>query len=191
MKSPAILVAEFVLILALFAGVGIHLLTPSGALRPDPPLLALTSASFWGGTRIGTSFALYADGVVLYPSENATPASWRQVQLDPTARDELLSAAQTALLPVRNCFASLPAVDGPAINIFLRYHSQILIGGYRGVTRYPPPAKDCEEFTALYQRLREFDAAGSVPATRLDAEGHPSDEGEWIRAIQAVWPDGH
>ena len=141
-----------------------------------------------GGTSIGSSFVLYADGVVLYWSESTRPASWRQIRLDPAPRDELLATAQRALLPIRNCFANLPAVDGPAINIFLRYRSAAIIGGYRGVTRHPPSLIECEGVTALYQRLRDFDAGDSVPATRLGAEGRPSDEAEWIRAVRSVWP---
>jgi hypothetical protein len=190
MKSPAFLVAEFLLVLAILAGVGVHHFAFPGGLQPDRPVLALTHAGFWGGTRIGTSFVLYADGVVLYPSENTELASWRQVQLDPAARDELISAAHRTLLPIRNCFSRLPAVDGPTINIFLQYGGQVVIGGYRGVTRHPSSAEECEEVTALWQRLRKFDAGGTAPATRLDAKGKPLGEEEWIRAIQSVWP-GH
>jgi hypothetical protein len=190
MKSPAFLVAEFLLILAILAGVGVHQFAFPGGSRPDRPVLALTGAGFWGGTRINTYFVLYADGLVLHLSDSTEAASWQQAQLDPAARDELLSVAHRALLPVRNCFANLPALDGPAIDIFLRYHSQVVIGGYRGVTRHPSSAEECEEVTALWQRLRKFDAGGSVPATRLDAKGKPLGDEEWIRAIQSVWP-GH
>jgi hypothetical protein len=81
-------------------------------------------------------------------------------------------------------------VDGPAINIFLRYGGQIVIGGYRGVTRHPSSADECAHVSTLYGRLNEFTAEGSLPATRLDAKGKPLGEEEWIRAIQSVWP-GH
>lgn len=191
MKSPVVLVAEFALVLVLLAGAAVYPWLFSGPVPPDRPVLAVTSAGFWGGTRIGTSFVLYADGVALYPDEHTTPASWRQVRLAPSARDELIAAAHQALLPVRNCFANLPLTDGPAINFFLRHGGQVIIGGFRGSTRNPPSPQDCRDVTALYLRLSSFASGASVPATRIDAHGQPPHEWEWIRAVKAVWPSAN